>query len=240
MRVALVSLIAAAALAPSASAQVSEPSATQSPSSPMAMPMPAPLPPPGRMPPPSSPPPAPAAPATAPAAPATAPAAAPPEGPPPAPTDPAAIALLSTLDTVCVPAVDGGNLGKLAKAAGYRNSGENFVLKRPNFQLTILAQGSNPDQCHVDVIHPVDPEAPAKPIVVALHDWAVATRGWSLYRNDKSVVGSQEITTRSWEHDAGPKHEALVITTFRKADGTPSQRLADTSAVIYSAIKSPG
>jgi hypothetical protein len=148
--------------------------------------------------------------------------------------------LVSTLDNVCIPAVAGGDLAKLAKANGFKASGDNFVEKRQGYQLTILAPGSNPTQCHVDVVHPIDPEAPAKPIVVALHNWAVDGRGWSLYRNDKSVTGAQELTTRSWEHDSPPNHEALVITTYRKADGTPSQHSADTSTMIYSLTKMAG
>ena len=231
MRLALVSLIAIASATAPAFAQTESPSG--SPSQPMPMPASAP---------PAATPGATAPAATATPAPASAPGAtpampeapAPPPPPPAPPTDPAAIALLNTLQTVCVPAANGGDLAKLAKTAGFRTNNDNFVLKRPGYQFTILAPGSNPNQCHIDVIHPVDPEAPGKPIVEALHNWAVFGNGWSLYRNDKNVSGNQELTTRSWEHDAGAKHEALVIITFRHADGTPSQRLADTSAVIYS------
>jgi len=75
--------------------------------------------------------------------------------------------------------------------------------------------------------HPIDPEAPAKPLVVALHNWAAVSRGWSLYRNDKSVTGSQEFTTRSWETSGAGENQALVLTTIRRADGTPSQHNAD-------------
>ena len=76
------------------------------------------------------------------------------------------------------------------------------------------------------------------PVVTALDNWAQVTRGYSLYRNDKSPDGSpQQLITRSWEHDDGPKHEALVITTFRKGDGSPSKGNADTSQVIYGVSK---
>jgi hypothetical protein len=171
--------------------------------------------------------------ATAPTVPAPAP-------PPPAPTDPAAIALLNTLETVCIPAADGADLAKAAKAAGYRKSGDNFILKQPTFQFTLLAQGSNPNQCHVDIVHPVDAEGPARPLVVALHNWAALTHNWSLYRNDKNVDSGQEFTTRSWEHKTDGKDEALVITTIRKADGTPSLKTADTSMMLYSVSKTGG
>ena len=129
---------------------------------------------------------------------------------------------------------------KLAKAAGYRKSGDNYVYRQASFQFTILAPGSNPTQCHVDLVHPVYPQAPAAPLVVALHNWAAVSRGWTLYRNDKNVDAGQEFTTRSWENDADGKHTALVFTTIRKADGTPSKGTADTSEMLYSATKTAG
>ncbi len=92
-----------------------------------------------------------------------------------------------------MPAVSGGNMDKLTKTAGYRKSGENYVMRGKGFQLTVLAPGSNPGTCHVDIISPVDPEAPAKPLVVALHNWAAVSRGYTLYRNDKNVTGAQEL-----------------------------------------------
>ena len=248
---AVVSLFASIALAPAALAQTQggEPAAAPQPAPAESPPSATPTPAPGV----SAPPPAGA---TAPAAPQPAPAesspsAAPPPGAPPpasteaaaapappaAPTDPGAIRLLNTLESVCIPAANGKELGPLARAAGYRKSGDNYVLKDTGYQFTILPQGSNPNQCHVDILHPVDQESPGKPLVVALHNWAVLTHGWSLYRNDKNVSGSQEFTTRSWETTADGKSEGLVLTTIRKADGSPAQRAADTSEMIYSVTK---
>jgi len=190
-------------------------------------------------------PPQPADAAPAPPAPPAPPVAAPPvaaapEAPPAPPTDPTAIALLEALEKVCIPAANGGALPAIAKAAGYKKAGENFVYKQPGYQFTVLSQGSNPNQCHVDLVHPIDPAAPAKPLVIALHNWAVFGHGWSLYRNDKNVDAGEEFTTRSWEHSGGGKDEALVITTIRKADGAPSLKNADTSMMLYSVTKTPG
>ncbi len=190
---------------------------------------------------PAPPPPA-APPSGATSAPAAAPAAAPepaPEAPPPppaAPTDPVAIELLDTLQNVCVPAVQGGNLASLTKTAGYRKSGDNYVYKGKGFQLTVESQGSNPSQCHVDILHPADPAAPAQTMVLALHNWAAIDRDYNLYRNDKNVDGATEYTTRSWEHTADGKHQALVITTMRRADGTPAKGNMDTTQMIFSEI----
>ena len=232
MRLLLASLIAAVGVAPLALAQT-EPAAPPA-AAPATSAPPAAATPPTTAPPATSP--ATATPAAV--APAPAPEAPPAPPPPPAPpTDPAAIANLSTLDSVCIPALAGGNLDKLAKADGYHKSGDNWILHGKGFQFTLVAPGSNPDQCHIDMVHPVDPEAPAKPIVVALHDWAAVERGWSLYRNDKNVTDNQELTTRSWEHDETGKHEALVITTFRHANGSPMHGSSDNSSVIYSSDK---
>jgi len=186
---------------------------------------------------------APAAPAAAaPVAPEAAPPPppAPPAPPPPPapPTDPAAIAVLSVLQSVCIPAVQGGMLDKLAKSDGFRRSGDNYVLRGQGFQLTLWPAGSNPNQCHVDIVHPVDQTGPGAPIIVALHNWAAVERGWSLYRNDKSVENGQQLTTRSWEHDDPGKHEAMFMTTYRKPDGSPSKGSSDTSTMVYSEIKS--
>jgi hypothetical protein len=164
----------------------------------------------------------------------------PPEPPPPPPTDPTAIAAVSILEKVCIPAVAGGNWDALSKAAGLKRARDAWVLKGPTYQFTVNPPGSNPHSCIVDITHPVDPDAPAKPVVVALHNWAAVTRGWSLYRNDKGVVGAAQITTRSWENSADGKNEALVITTFRKADGSPAKPTAETSQMIYSVNKTPG
>ena len=164
----------------------------------------------------------------------------PPPPPPPAPTDPTAIALLNTLETVCMPSAAGGNLAQIAKSAGYRKSGENFVFKGQGYQFTILSNAYNTTQCHVDIVHAVGTEAPGKAMVVALHNWSAVSRGWTLYKNNKFVQGTQEITVRSWEHSADGKDEGLVFNTLRKADGTPSKGNQDTSMMIYSQTKTPG
>ena len=259
MRTALVSLIALAAAAPLALAQTPTPPAAPAPAAAMAVPAPAPAAataapaPVPAAPPPAAPtapavapptaglPTAPAAatpgaiaPATAAVAPPAEPAAPP---PPPAPTDPTAIALINTLETVCIPSANGGNLAQIAKSSGFRKTGDNFVRKGPGYQITVEANTYNPTQCHVDIVHPVDPAAP---LIVALHNWAAGSRGWSLYKNNKFVQGSQEITVRSWEHSGDGKDEGLVFNTLRKADGTPSKGNADTSMMIYSTAKTPG
>jgi hypothetical protein len=177
------------------------------------------------------------APATPPGAAAGAPAAAP--APPAPPTDPTAIELLSLLQNVCIPAANGGNLVQLAKTAGLRKQGDQgWAMKTKDFTVLVANPGSNPDQCHVEITHPADMESPGRPIIVALNDWATgAANGWSLYRNDKSVQGDMQFTTRSWQLDWNGKEQSLVFTTKRKPDGSPLHPNVDESEMIYGVAK---
>jgi hypothetical protein len=136
--------------------------------------------------------------------------------------------------------VEGGNLDKIAKARRLHKTDSGYVLSGAGFKLTILQPGSNPTQCHIDMTTPVTPEGPAAPVVVALHNWAAVESGWSLYRNDKNVEGNQQLTTRSWEHDDPGKHEAMFITTYRHADGSPMNGRSDNSTLVYSETKTTG
>ena len=254
MRLALVSLIALTAAAanavaqpatttPAAPAPAASPPASPPPASPPAPPAPAsPTTPPPAATAPMSPPapttPPTAAPETPPPA-AEAPVAEAPPAPPPPPTDPTAIAVLSVLTNVCIPAANGGNLAQLAKTAGFRKTSDTWTLRQSAYTVVIESPGTNPNQCHMDITHPVDLEAPGRPIVVALHNWAEFANGWTLYRNDKSVQAGFEYTTRSWQKDADGKAEALAFTTQRHPDGTPMQRSNDTSQLIYSQNKDP-
>ena len=87
--------------------------------------------------------------------------------------------------------------------------------------------------------HPADVDSPGRPIIVALNDWAAVERGWSLYRNDKSVQQGMLVTTRSWQLDWNGTEQSLVFTTMRKPDGTPTKGTQDTSQLIYGVLKLP-
>jgi hypothetical protein len=228
-------IVITAGLASSALAQTAAPSATPAPPPPPAAP-PAAAPAAPATPDASAP--AAAAPATAaPAAPA-APEPPPPPPPPPPPTDPVAIAELNVLEKVCVPATAGGDWNALTKALGMKKSSQDgsWTLKGQNYSFKVNAPGSNPNQCIVDIIQPVNPDAP---LVVALHNWATYGHGYTLLRNDKNTLTGQELTTRSWENNADGKAYALVFTTTRKPDGTPLKGSSDVSQMIYSETKVP-
>ena len=233
MRLALVSLIALSTAAASAMAQPAAAPPASPPPAASAQPADQSPPEPPATPPAAAAPPAPLEPIP--------PAPPPPPPPPPTPpTDATAIGILSVLQSICIPAANGGVLNKLAKTAGYRKAGDNWQMRQRDYTLTIEPQGSNPNQCHVDVTHPVDQEAPGRPIIVALNDWAAITHGWSLYRNDKNTMDGTQFTTRSWQHDADGKSESVVFTTTRHADGSPMQHGADVSQLIYAVVNSSG
>jgi hypothetical protein len=128
----------------------------------------------------------------------------------------------------------------IAKSYGLRKQGDiGWSTKQKDFTLTVENPGSNPTQCHVDVTHPADLEAPGRPIIVAFNDWAAVEHGWSLYRNDKNVQGDTQFTTRSWQLDWNGQEQSLVFTTMRKPDGTPMKGNTDTSQMIYGVLKLP-
>jgi len=188
----------------------------------------------------------PAAPEVAPAAPQAAPVEAgvapvlpapeaPPAPPPPpaAPTDVTSIAILGAVGRVCEPLVAGGDLAKLAPAAGFKKKRDQWVWQyAKGYQIIVLPQGTNPGVCTLQITHPVDG---VTPVIVDLHNWAMA-RQWTLYRNDKYVT-DQERSTRSWELRGATQTEALVLLSVRKADGTPLNRKNDYAEVLYSVQK---
>ena len=143
------------------------------------------------------------------------------------------------LQKVCIPAASGGNFVQIAKSYGLRKQDAGWSTKQKDFTLTVENPGSNPTQCHVDVTHPADLEAPGRPIIVAFNDWAAVEHGWSLYRNDKNVQGNTQFTTRSWQLDWNGQEQSLVFTTMRKPDGTPMKGNTDTSQMIYGVLKLP-
>lgn len=170
--------------------------------------------------------------------PSTEPAAAPaPEAPPPpaAPTDIASLSVLDTLTRVCAQSVRGGDMEKLAPAAGFKKKRDLWVKSyTKGYTITITPPGTNPQVCSVAIEHPVDG---VKPIIIDLHNWAMA-KGWDLYRNDK-IVSDMERTTRSWEMRGETEQEAVVLVTVRKPNGEPVSKRADRTELLYSLYKTP-
>jgi hypothetical protein len=148
--------------------------------------------------------------------------------------------VMSVLQSVCIPAANGGDVAALTKAAGYRKNGDgNWQMRQHDYTLVIEDPTPNPTQCHVDITHPAIPDSPGKPIIIALNDYLGIENGWSLYRNDKHVEAGTEYTIRAWTLDKDGKTQSLTFTTLRKPDGSPMRGSSDTSQMFYAVQKDP-
>ncbi|HEX6865885.1 MAG TPA: hypothetical protein VF122_01495 [Caulobacteraceae bacterium] len=150
---------------------------------------------------------------------------------PPTPNDPMTLRVLQILDKVCTPLVQGnGKLEGLAKPLGFKERRGVWELKVDrNEVITLRPSGANEDVCFIELEHAIDGD---KPITVGLHNWAVG-QGFKLYRNDEFTTDMQR-HTRSWELNRDEKYEALVFVTTREANGSPVERNADTSSLMFS------
>ncbi|HYD45856.1 MAG TPA: hypothetical protein VEA79_11395, partial [Phenylobacterium sp.] len=149
----------------------------------------------------------------------------PPPPPPPPPTDPMAIRILDTLERVCIPATaESGSLDRVARAAGFRRSRDQYILRQPNLTITVLPISTNGLTCTMQVDYPVDT---LQPTIVAVHNWSIA-RGMTL-RDPYRTTSDFQRDIRSWERDA----DALVLLAMKRPDGTPVSRNQDRAQVIY-------
>lgn len=155
-----------------------------------------------------------------------------PPPPPPPPTDPTTIQLLNVLDNVCKPLVAGGDIQSIAKPLGFKKNRDGMwvlSLGKP-YQIGLMPPGSNKNVCDVQILHPINGDAP---LTVGVHNYAIA-RGYTLYRNDEYTTDLKR-HTRSWELTQNGQTEALVLVTEKNPDGSPVAKNADRSTLMYSA-----
>lgn len=192
---------------------------------------------------------APAAPAQTPATPAPAdqavpPVAAPPAGTepayvepvrPPPTTDPVSLQLLGVLDKVCKPAVVGGDMPSLAKAAGMKKKKEQWVMDigKP-YMIAIDNPGSNKNVCTVTINY-AQGDAQAQALANALHDWAT----WEnkpqlrLIRNDLTVSDVKRLTV-SWDDAWADGRAGLVYMRLKKLDDSSIGKNFEQAQILYS------
>jgi hypothetical protein len=189
--------------------------------------------------------PAPATPTPAPADQTAPPVAAPPAGTepayvepvrPPPTTDPFSLRLLSVLDTVCKPAVAGGDFPALAKAAGMKKKKEQWVLDvgKP-YSIAIDNPGSNKNVCTVTINYAMGNDQ-AQSLATALHDWA----SWEnkpqlrLIRNDQTVASDFKRFTVSWDDAWADGKAGLVYMRLKKLDDSSVGKNFEQARVLYS------
>jgi len=243
MRIALASLILAAAFVPVAEAQTPA-AAAQPPAAPAATPPEAPA---------ATPPAAPGAAATpsagttaAPAAPTTAPPAATPEASAPAaaaepaptlPTTGDGAVILNIIDKVCVPLVRGGKLDDLAKANGFKFNRREGTWVKPlggdkNYNVTMFPVGINKDVCRGEVHYAIGQE---KPIVSAINVWAFLHQPELILQANYVSVNADGVkrVQKSWEHLDSTSSTAVNFTTATKPDDTPLNPKFATGEIYY-------
>lgn len=221
MRIALASLLLAAAAAGAAQAQVpaAQPAAPATPAPATAQP--------------AAPP---AAPATPPAD-ATAPA---PEAAPEKPTLPTSgdgAVLLTVLERICIPAVRGQGVEPGAKSLGMKLNKRDQTWSMPlggdkAYTVTVISQGSNKDACLVEVHYAIGQD---KPIVGALNVW-------SFLHDPELILQANYVNTdadgikrvrKSWEALTATSSTAVNFTVERKADDTPVNKSYDRGMLYY-------
>ncbi|WP_332773178.1 hypothetical protein [Phenylobacterium sp.] len=236
MRTAIVSLIALAGVATSATAQTPPPAAEPAPAT--------------------------APPATDPTAPAatTAPPAADPMAPPAAATPPAAEAppapvpekvytipttgpegqIIDVLNRVCKPLVKGGNLDQIVTGiGGYKKNRRELTwtttLVAKPYTLTIYPQGSNKDVCRIGINYEIGKETP---IIVGLNIFSFLHKPELLQqRNDYTPSADYKRVTNTWEYLTDHESIGLVFMQLKKPDGASVNKNSDLGEVLYSERK---
>jgi len=172
------------------------------------------------------------APQAAPTAPvASAPLAPAPVAPPPLPPQPAAgttpSSVVTLVETVCGPLIARQDEKTVAKGAGLRKSGMNWVLKvkgAPTITLTPPTE-ANPHAC-VLVLDIQPGESP--PLVDGLTWWA-GTRAPPMKPFD-TAYQSGGIISWSWTSDTAARHQGLALSVTQGG----GSRGADAATVLYS------
>ncbi|UTP39954.1 hypothetical protein M9M90_01920 [Phenylobacterium sp. LH3H17] len=231
MRTAIVSLIALAGVATSATAQTSPPAAEPAP---VAAPPAAPANPPAVDPM--------APPATNPAAPpaAVAPPAPVPEKVYTIPTTGAEGQIIDVLNRVCKPLVKGGNLDQIMKGmVGYKKSRRDLTytatLVGKPYTLTIWPTGSNKDVCRMVVNYEIGKETP---IIVGLNIFSFLHQPELLQqRNDYTPSAEYKRVTNTWEYLTDHESIGLVFMQLKKPDGASVNNKWDMGEVLYSERK---
>lgn len=158
---------------------------------------------------------------------------APTRGPPT--TDPVALQLLGVLDSVCKPAVVGGDFQALVKAAGLKKKKEQWVkdIGKP-YLIAIDNPGSNKNVCTVTIQY-AQGDAQAQALANALHDWAT----WEnkpqlrLIRNDLTVSDVKRLTV-SWDDAWADGHAGLVYMRLKKLDDSSIGKNYEQAQILYS------
>ncbi len=153
---------------------------------------------------------------------------------PPPPTDPVSVKILSVLDTICKPAVVGGDFNALAKAAGFKKKKDLWTLDlgKP-YQIVLDNPGSNKNVCTLNVQHAQGPDQ-AQHLATALHDWATWENSpqLKLIRNDQLVTDVKRLTV-TWDNNAAGGKAGLVYVRIKKLDDSSIGKNFEQAQILY-------
>jgi hypothetical protein len=177
------------------------------------------------------------APMAAPAAPA---AEVPPPPPPPPqdltplPTDPLGVAIVDTIEKVCVPAVAGGDLAKIAKANGFAMKKKLWTkaLAEKPYQIVVQPMSTaNPTTCKLTIDLPIDA---SQGLVTGLHGWASHHDPILQLRSPYSMdYPGVKRTTVSWETTVAGPFTGMSFASMKKTNGQPLLKNADQAELLY-------
>lgn len=173
-----------------------------------------------------------------PAAPAVAAPAAPAAPPPSLPTTGDGAAVLSLLDTICVPGVRGGDIDKLALANGFKKDRKSGGFIKPlgadkAYVVVLEAKSSaNPNVCQAEVRYAIGQDAP---IVDALNVWAFLHDPELVLQANYVNVDADGVkrVRKSWESLTTTKSIAVNFSVQRNPDDTPLNPKYDSARLFY-------
>lgn len=146
--------------------------------------------------------------------------------------------ILNVIRSVCVPLVRGGELPKLAVAgAGFKRNrkegGFTQTLVGKPYTLTVYDPGSNRQVCRVGLNYTSGGE---RPILIGLDKFAFLNQPRLLLQRENNYIPPTDFmrVTSSWEYYTDKESIGLVFVQLKKPDGTEVSPKWGTGEILYS------
>jgi hypothetical protein len=149
------------------------------------------------------------------------------------PTSGVGAQVIAVLDNVCRPAINGGNLDAVAKAAGYKKKKDGWlgILGAKPYTVSLSFAGSNPKVCDFWIDYPVGTD---QGLIEGLSAWTfLHNPSLQPQRNDEYKT---DLIRRTFSWDASTADGGLVAMVFireRKLDGTSTSKTGERAHILY-------
>ena len=154
------------------------------------------------------------------------------------PTDGEIGQILNVIRSVCVPLVRGGELAKLATpAAGFkrnrREGGFTQTLVTKPYTLTVYDPGSNKQVCRIGLTYTSGGE---RPLLLGLDKFAFLNQPRLVLQRENNYIPPTDFmrVTSSWEYYTDKESIGLVFVQLKKPDGTEVNAKWGQGEVLYS------